>query len=73
MVKGFLHIITTPVSGDIFINNEYRGTLDLNIEVDPGIYTISFGFISGYMTPESITVTVDSGYITVVTGRYAHG
>ncbi len=70
MVKGFLHIVTSPVSGDIYINAEYRGTQDLNIILDIGTYTVSFGDVTGYVTPYPLTVEVRSGYTTIVTVEY---
>jgi len=70
MVKGFLHIVTTPVSGDIYINSEYRGTQALNIILDPGTYTISFGDIAGYVTSTSLIVEIISDYETLVTAEY---
>lgn len=70
MIKGFLHIITTPVSGDIYINAEYRGTQDLNIILDIGIYTVSFGDVVGYVTPSSLTIEIISDYTTIITVEY---
>lgn len=70
MVKGYLHVMTTPVSGDIFVNNEYRGTTDLNIELDPGTYTVSFGNVVGYITPSIFNTKVDSGLVTLITAEY---
>lgn len=70
MVKGFLHIVTTPVSGDIYIDAEYRGTLDLNIMLDIGIYTVSFGDVVGYTTPSPLTVEVISDHTTIITVEY---
>lgn len=70
MIKGFLHIVTTPVSGDIYINDEYRGTQDLNIILDIGIYTVSFGDVVGYVTPSPLTIEIISDYTTIVTAEY---
>lgn len=70
MIKGYLHVITTPVSGDIFINSEYRGTSDLNIELEPGVYMISFGNVIGYITPSNFSTEVKSGYTTLITAEY---
>jgi hypothetical protein len=70
MVKGFLHIVTTPVSGDIYINTEYRGTQDLNVILDIGTYTVSFGDITGYVTPSPLTVDVISDHTTIITVEY---
>lgn len=70
MSKGYLQIITIPVSGDIFVKNEYRGTKNVNLHVDPGTYLVSFGNVEGYITPKSINATVDSGYVTEITITY---
>lgn len=70
MAKGYLHVITTPVKADIFVNNEYRGTGDINIELEQGPYTVSFGNVAGYTTPAQLSVTVNPGFIAVVTVEY---
>ena len=70
MTIGLLHVITSPVSGDIFVNNEYRGTRDINIELEQGTYTVSFGNISGYTTPASMSITINPGYTALVTVEY---
>lgn len=70
MTKGYLQIITVPVSGDIFINGEYRGTKNVNLQVDPGNYIVSFGNVDGYITPQSINAKVDSEYVTEITVTY---
>lgn len=70
MTKGYLHIITTPVSGDIFINSEYRGTSDLNIELEYGTYMVSFGNVVGYKTPTNYSAEVKPGYTTLITAEY---
>lgn len=70
MVTGFLHIVTTQVSGDIYIDGEYRGTQALNIILDPGTYTVSFGDIAGYITPSPLVVDIMSDYETIATVEY---
>lgn len=70
MAKGYLHVITTPVAGDIFVNQEYRGTKDINIELEQGIYTVSFGNVAGYATPSPLNITVNSGFTALVTIEY---
>lgn len=70
MAKGYIHIITSPVKGDIMINGEYRGTGDVNIELEQGTYTVSFGTVSGYTTPGSINITVNPGFVALVTVEY---
>lgn len=70
MARGYLHIITTPVGGDIFVNDEYRGTKDVNIELEQGAYTVTFGNVAGYVTPAPLNITVNPGYTALVTIEY---
>ena len=70
MAKGFIHVITTPVKGDILVNNEYRGTGDINIELEQGTYTVSFHPVSGYTTPAPLSITVNPGFVALVTVEY---
>lgn len=70
MAKGYIHVITSPVNGDIFVDNEYRGTKDINIELEQGTYTISFGNIAGYITPGPMNITVNPGFVALVTVEY---
>ncbi len=70
MTKGYLHVITAPVAGDIFVNQEYRGTKDVNIELEQGAYTVTFGNVGGYVTPAPLNVTVNPGYTALVTIEY---
>lgn len=70
MTKGYLHIITTPVKGDIMVNGEYRGTGDVNIELEQGTYTVTFSDIAGYVTPAPLNVAVNPGFTALVTIEY---
>ena len=70
MAKGFLHVITSPVKGDIMVNNEYRGTGDVHIELEQGTYTVSFGNVVGYTTPIQMSITVNPGFVALVTVEY---
>lgn len=70
MARGYLHIITTPVGGDIFVNDEYRGTKDVNIELEQGAYTVTFGNVAGYVAPAPLNITVNPGYTALVTIEY---
>ena len=68
--QGTLQITTTPVAGEIFIDGISEGPAPVTKEVDVGAYTISFGDVSGYITPESQTVDVYENQITSVEGAY---
>lgn len=70
MAKGFLHVITSPVKGDMSVNGEYRGTGDINIGLEQGTYTVTFGSVAGYTTPAPLTVTVNPGFTALVTVEY---
>lgn len=71
MAKGYLHVLTSPVAGDIFVNNEYRGTKDINIQLEQGTYTVSFGNVAGYVTPAPLSIVVNTGFTALVTIEYA--
>ena len=70
MAKGYIHIITSPVKGDILVNGEYRGTGDINIELEQGTYTVNFHPVSGYITPAAMSITVNPGFVALVTVEY---
>lgn len=70
MTKGYLHIITTPVGGDIFVNGEYRGTKDINIELEQGSYMVAFGDVAGYTTPSPVNIVVNPGFTALVSIEY---
>lgn len=69
-VLGMLTVSTSPVSGDIFVNNEFVGVGVINLELDPGTYIVSFGEVSGYVKPNNITATVISGMTVNRIGYY---
>jgi hypothetical protein len=70
MVKGYLHVVTSPVAGDIFVNDEYRGTKDINIQLEQGTYTVSFGNVSGYVAPASLSIVTNPEFVALVTVEY---
>ncbi len=70
MAKGYLHVITSPIAGDIFVNGEYRGTKDVNIELEQGTYNITFGSVGGYITPAPMDIIVNPGFTALVTIEY---
>ncbi len=68
--QGTLQIITTPIDGEVFINSISEGLAPITKDVDVGSYTISFGTVSGYTTPDPQTVSVYENQITYVEGDY---
>lgn len=70
MTEGYLHVVTSPVAGDIFVGNEYRGTKDINIQLEQGTYTVSFGNVTGYVTPAPMNIVVNPGFTALITIEY---
>jgi len=67
---GTLTVSTTPVDGDISVDGEYKATGYWSEEVEVGIYTVRFGDVAGYSSPEPQTVEVLEDQVTEVTGAY---
>jgi hypothetical protein len=68
--QGTLAVDTTPVKGPVYLNGALQGTAPITVNLDPGPYTVSFGDVEGYVTPQSITVSIVAGETTTVTGIY---
>ena len=68
--KATLIVDTTPVKGEVFINDISQGIAPVTLEVDPGSYTLSFGDVEGYHSPEDTTITLAEDDIITVTGEY---
>ena len=68
--KATLVVDTTPVKGEVFINDISQGIAPVTLEVDPGSYTLSFGNVEGYHSPEDTTITLAEDDIITVTGEY---
>jgi len=67
---GMLSITTTPVSGAIYVDGSYKAAGSWSGSVDVGYYTISFGEVPGYITPQPQVVYVSEGETEYVTGIY---
>ncbi|MBN2381506.1 hypothetical protein JXQ70_01360 [bacterium] len=67
---GTLNIWTTPVAGDIYVDGEWQGCGVWQGKVAVGSYTISFGEIAGYPTPDDIIASVQANETTHVEGVY---
>lgn len=68
--QGTLIVKTTPVDGDIYVDNQLVGKGNYTGTLNPGTYTVSFGDVKGYKTPEPITAEVVAGQTTTITGLY---
>ncbi len=67
---GILSVDTTPIKGEVFVNEEPWGTAPQEQIVDVGTYEVSFGAVSGYVTPDTISATVVADTTKEVTGKY---
>ncbi len=68
---GILKIITIPVDGAIYIDNNFTGSgLYYNTSFPAGIYRVSFGDVEGYESPKNQTVTVSEANQTNVIAQY---
>lgn len=70
-IFGTLIIDTTPIKGKVFIDGELYGVAPVTrSNIEPKSYTVSFGDVLGYATPQSQTVELVAGQITNVLGTY---
>jgi len=69
-LTGSISVTTEPVAGKIHIDGKYVGMGSYFGEYELGTYTLSFGAVAGYTTPDAQTVTVTSDRTTFVIGRY---
>lgn len=67
---GILSIDTTPVKGEVFVDDESWGTAPHEREVPVGSHTVSFGEVEGYTTPAPQQVTVQHNKTTAAEGVY---
>ena len=69
--SGSLDVQMSGASGDVFIDGEAVGIgSQLITDVAPGNYTVSYGAVEGFITPNSENVTITSGLTTTVTPTY---
>ncbi len=68
--KGTLSIDTLPVKGEVFVNDTSWGIAPQSQEVEIGEYTVSFGGIEGYITPNNQQAVVQKDTTTYITGTY---
>lgn len=65
-----LTVDTTPVNGEVFVDGVSWGTASQTRSVDPGTHMVSFGDVSGYITPAPETVMLVADETRTVTGAY---
>jgi len=68
--QGTLSVDSTPVKGQCFVNGTSWGTTPQTRTVSIGKYTVSWGAVQGYVTPQPQTVTVSLDATTSVVGIY---
>jgi hypothetical protein len=68
--QGTLSIDSTPVKGQCFVNGTSWGTTPQTRTISIGKYTVSWGAVQGYTTPQPQTVTVSLDATTSVVGVY---
>lgn len=66
-----LSIMTSPIDGQIFINDEFMGSGSWSGELLPGNYIISFGDYEGYYPPPDIIIELAAGESESVEGQYS--
>ena len=67
---SIIAVTTTPISGYVFINGEYVGTESVYKECPPGTYTITFGSVADYHSPDPQKVTLEPGESLNIVGTY---
>jgi len=67
---GTLSVDTIPVKGEVFVEAESWGTAPQSRELEIGFYTVSFGEVPGYATPDPIEVEVKKDQTTYVEETY---
>jgi hypothetical protein len=67
---GTLTVTTTPVRGPILVDNIFKSTSFWSGSMNSGDHIVSFGDVSGYITPFPQTVTVMTNQAISVIGVY---
>lgn len=68
---GWIDVFTTPAGAKVYINADLVGVSPIAVEVNaPGDYTIGFGDLEGYITPEARTASVVPGARTPIKVTY---
>jgi len=67
---GTLSVNTTPIAGEVFVNDMSWGVAPVSRTVAVGTYNVSFGDVADYYIPAWQLVTVEQDAEKVVTGVY---
>jgi len=67
---GTLSVVTTPVTGEVFVGGVSWGDAPASQVVEVASYTVTFGAVSGYTTPASQEAVVTADTTTTITGTY---
>jgi len=67
---GLLIVATYPVRGTVYVDGADRGKAPLELTIEKGDHTVSFGDVSGYEAPQAREVTIHAGGRTTVIGEY---
>jgi len=73
-IPATLTIDTTPVKGEVFVDDMSWGIAPQTREIKAGInikHIISFGKVEGYPTPKPIEITLLDGEVREIIGKYA--
>ncbi len=71
VVLGTLTVDTSPVKGEVFVDQASWGSAPQTRQLAPGAHTVTFGTVSGYAAPAAQQAAVTAGQTTTVTGVYA--
>lgn len=72
-VQGTLSIDTSPIKGEVFVDNVSWGLAPASRQVAIGPHSVRFGYVSGYTMPVARSVTVEADKESVVDGVYTIG
>lgn len=67
---GLLIVATYPVRGTVYVDGADYGKAPLELTIEKGDHTVSFGDVSGYEAPQARGVTIHVGGRTTVIGEY---
>lgn len=67
---GTLSVTTTPVTGEVFVNDASWGFAPQSRVVQVGTYIVSFGGVDGSYTPANQVATINENVETTIEGVY---